>query len=77
MERELKINYHWKRVNASSEEVIEHHKEFLEETALEHITQMIMQGFRSGELTDNIHCEHDEDDHDGEEYQGWWSVEKN
>lgn len=76
MERVLKISYNWKCTNSSSEEVLDHHKEYLEESAFDRIAEMMKEGYTSGELSDNIHCVHDEDDHEGTEYTGWWSVSK-
>lgn len=74
MERELKIKYVWNRVNENDDnvQVLKHHEEYLEESAMERITQMILQGYSAGELSDNIVAQDDEDE---TEYRGWWSVE--
>jgi len=74
MERELKIKYVWNRVNENDDnvQVLKHHEEYLEESAMERITQMILQGYSAGELSDNIVVQDNEDE---TEYRGWWSVE--
>lgn len=76
MERTITIKYNWKRVNSSDETVLDHHVEYLEESAFRRISEMLEQGYTSGELLDNITTIHDEEDHEGDEYQGYWTVEK-
>lgn len=75
MERELKIKYNWKRVteNDDNAPVLKHHEDYLEESAMERIVEMVKEGYHCGELCDNILAQDDEDE---TEYRGWWSVEE-
>lgn len=75
MERSITIKYHWTR-NEGDGEVLEHHKEYLEESALDRIAEQMKDGMWCGELHDNIHCAEDPDDHEGTEYSGWWTTSK-
>lgn len=76
MERVLKISYNWTNNDNESGEVLEHHKEYLEESAFDRIGYMMKQGYTSGELSDNLHSQEDPADHEGTSYSGWWSVSK-
>ena len=72
MKRTIEIVYRWwrdggKKVKAS-------HVEALEERAQDRIFAMVAEGYRSGELYDNIHMT-DRDPEDGIEYSGWWELE--
>ena len=73
MEREITIKYHWTR-NEGGGEVLEHHQEALEETALDRIVDQLKEGMWCGELHDNIVMI--EADGDGVEYRGWWTTVK-
>jgi len=73
MEREIKIKYNWSR-NEGDGEVLEHHKEALEESALDRITEQLKEGMWCGELSDNITLT--DEDGDGVDYRGWWTTGK-
>lgn len=45
----------------------------LEETAVEHITEAMQHGFKSGDLNDSIRMTN-RDPEDGLEYSGWWET---
>jgi len=71
MKRSKVITYRWWRSN--KQEIKPEHVEALEETADARITEMMKDGFTSGELNDNIHMT-DDDPEDGIEYTGYWEV---
>lgn len=71
MKRSKVITYRWWRSN--KQEIKPEHVEALEETADASITEMMKDGFTSGELNDNIHMT-DDDPEDGIEYTGYWEV---
>ena len=78
MKNKIEINYHW---NCNSDiEIPEKHYEALEEDAEKRIFEMISQGCFEGELHTSIRYGKDivseEDEEDGLEYSGWWSVQK-
>lgn len=66
MERKIVIKYRWWRQNGN---VKQEHIETLEEDAMNHISEMMKQGFTSGQLADNIQSNDDE-----VEYYGHWEV---
>jgi len=63
------ITYRW--WNSDLESISPEHQAALDETAEARIAEMLMEGFTSGELYDNIYML-DTDPEDGIEYQGWW-----
>lgn len=81
MKRELKISYEWRLnnpedFNQKSNQVLKRHEEFLEESAMERISEMMNDGYLSGELHDAI-CSCEEDQKvDGASYSGSWRVVK-
>lgn len=70
MKREVTISYNWERVDGDKIKL--RHQEALEESAMERITHMMSEGYSSGELCDNVRM--DDEDGDGVEYRGWWSI---
>lgn len=74
MERKITLTYNWTR-NDGDGEVLEHHKEALEESALDRMAEQLKDGMYCGELYDTIILT--ESDGDGVEYRGWWSSENN
>jgi hypothetical protein len=75
MEQEITINFKWWRT-ADKQPILDHHREALEESAIERIKQMWEQGYTSGDLHDNVYMldEDTEDGEDGIDYKGWWSL---
>jgi len=74
MEKKIIITYRWWRDEEG--EILDHHKEALEESAEKRINEMRVEGYTSGELCDNVFM-HDTDIEKGEEgisYSGWWEV---
>ena len=59
-------------------DIPEKHKEALNEDALERMSQMIKEGYTSGELSTSVRYGKDivpeEDEEDGLAYSGWWSI---
>lgn len=59
-------------------EIPEIHKESLKEDAVSRISQMITEGYYSGELCTSVrHGKEnvpEEDEDDGLSYSGWWSI---
>jgi hypothetical protein len=78
MEGEIKINYNWKC--DAGIEIPEKHKEALKEDAESRIFEMIKEGYYQGELNTSVRYGKDiveeEDEEDGLNYSGWWSVQK-
>lgn len=72
MKRKITISYEWTQADGS--EVLDHHKEYLEESADDRIREQIAAGCIKGQLLDNIHAQEDPDDHEGTEYKGWWTL---
>ena len=71
MKREVIISYNWSKDDDS--EIKPKHQEALEESAMDRITQMMNEGYSSGELNDTVRMD-DEDGEEGIEYRGWWSI---
>lgn len=72
MKRTVTINYNWTQADGS--EVLPHHVEYLEESAMERINSQVKEGFTSGELHDNLNTVDDPENFDGIDYHGYWSV---
>ena len=63
--------YRWWRDDGKA--IKESHVEALDEAAIEHITEQMQHGYKSGELADSIRrteC----DGEDGISYSGWWET---
>ena len=73
MKRVVTIEYNWAMDSDSKAEIKSNHQEALEETAIERVVKMTVDGYTSGELHDNIRMD-DEDPEDGIAYSGWWSI---
>jgi len=71
MKHTITITYRWWRDDGKR--IKPAHQEALEEAATSRISEMMAQGFTSGELTDNIHMTN-RDPEDGTAYSGWWEV---
>lgn len=71
IERRKVITMRWWR--SGKGKIRKEHEEVLWERADERISEMMAQGFTSGELSDNIHMT-DNNPEDGVEYSGWWEV---
>mgnify|MGYP001566593834 FL=1 len=71
IERKINITYRWWRDD--EKEIDTRHAEALEETAQNMIFQMMIEGYMSGELNDNVHM-NDNDPKDGVTYNGWWEA---
>lgn len=72
MKRTVTINYNW--IKTDGGEVLPHHVEYLEESAMERIYSQLNDGFVSGELFDNLSTVDDPTDHEGTDYHGNWSI---
>ena len=76
MRQKLEIEYHWNC--DSSIDIPQQHREALEENAKKRIFEMIQEGYTSGELFTSVRYGKDivpeEDEDDGLEYSGWWSL---
>ena len=74
---EANISFYWECDNGI--ETPEKHKEALEEDAIERIKDMISEGYSSGELFTTVRYGKDvvpeEDEEEGLQYSGWWSIE--
>jgi len=66
------ITYWWRR-EVGTEEIQDNHIEALYESATARASEMIAEGFTSGELHDNVRMQEDESD-EGVQYSGWWAV---
>ena len=79
MERKIQINYHWSCLETGWE-IPEKHKEALEEDAEKRIFQMLGEGYYQGQLSTTVRFGRDivpeEDEEDGLNYSGWWSVKR-
>ena len=74
IKKQVTINFEWWHDDHDREDHIdEKHAEALEETAMQHIVNMMKKDFTSGELSDNINM-HDSDPEEGIGYSGWWSL---
>ena len=77
MKKKLEISYNW--TCDSGIETPEKHKEALKEDAESRIFEMIREGYTSGELCTTVRYGKDEvpeeDEDDGLQYSGWWSIE--
>jgi len=71
--RKIEITYYWNRDSKRSKKVKPEHEEALEERALERISEMMKEGYSSGELSDYVRTS-DKDGPDGVPYSGWWSA---
>lgn len=69
MERKITIKYRWWRDGEGHADVNREHVEALEEAARERISDMVKEGYTSGELCENIN-----DGNNEEEYTGWWQL---
>lgn len=73
--KQLEVNktiiYRWWRKDG--EDIDSKHQEALEESADKRINEMILEGYTSGELSDNIRMLN-KDPQDGIEYSGWWEL---
>lgn len=65
----ITINICWN----TNDQTPEHHLEALEETGLDRAHTMMLQGYREGELHENIITPGGPED--GADYRGWWSSE--
>ena len=78
MNRQITISYWWKC--DSGIEIPEEHMEALEEDAYDRIFKMIKEGYVEGILSTSIRFGKEEvpeeDEDDGIEYSGGWSIEK-
>ena len=68
-----KFELEWYMRASDNKEIKPSHLEALKESAMERIYECLKKGYVSGELIDNI-CMNDEDDADGVEYSGWWTL---
>lgn len=77
MKKKLEFSYNW--TCDSGIEIPEKHKEALKEDAESRIFEMIKEGYTSGELCTTVRYGKDEvpeeDEDDGLQYSGWWSIE--
>lgn len=74
MKRKIVINYEWWMVTDEGNVAVpEKYKDFLVETADEHIKIQMAKGFSSGELSDNILAYADDPD-DGVKFKGSWDA---
>ncbi len=71
IESKKQITYRWWR--ASKKAIKPEHVEALNRHAEEHITEMMKDGYTSGELHDNVSMTR-KDPHAGVEYTGYWEV---
>jgi len=71
MKREVVISYNWSAEDNG--EIKPNHQEALEESAMARITEMMKEGYTSGELIDCVRFG-DEDGEDGIEYSGSWDI---
>lgn len=69
LERTVSISYRWWRDDG---EVLPHHENALDESAMSRIRSLMAEGFTSGELADNVHTANDPED--GVDYRGHWEV---
>lgn len=69
----LQLNIVWN--TAGLEPLDLGHADALRESGIARATEMIMQGYTSGELTDSV-LMHETDPEDGVHYRGWWSLVK-
>ena len=67
------ISYRWWRTDKKS--IRKEHIEALKETAMNRISDLMKDGYASGELIDNIRID-DRDGEDGIEYQGWFEIKE-
>lgn len=65
----ITLNIHWN----TTDQTPERHLEALEETGMDRAHEMMLQGYREGELHDNITMPGDPED--GVDYRGWWTSE--
>jgi hypothetical protein len=72
LERISTITYRWWRSDSTSD-IDQKHIEALEEAAEARIREMTGEGYRAGELSDNVRMT-DDDPEDGVEYSGWWEI---
>ena len=70
IERKISITYRW--WNNSIDKIDAEHIKALEESAQDRISYMMVNGFVSGELHDNISVNNDTED--GIEYSGYWEI---
>lgn len=73
MERKISITYRWWRDDNKA--IKPAHIVALEETAEDKVLKMVGEGYREGELHDNIHMTAN-DPEDGIAYAGYWEVER-
>lgn len=75
MERKIEITYNWWRIGKTGKthNILPRHTDFLEESAMERISEKMKEGYTSGELYDNIRSD-DRDGQDGTEYRGHWEI---
>ena len=70
----VEIKYFWD----SEIEIPEKHIEPLQEDAMNHITEMMKEGYTGGELITTVRFGKDivpeEDENEGLYYTGWWSI---
>ena len=75
----LNIQYYWDC--DSGIDIPEKHKEALKEDAESRIFEMIKSGYNSGELFTTVRYGKEivpeEDEEEGLQYSGWWSVSQN
>ena len=68
--RKITITYRWWN---DLDEINDDHVNALDESAMKRINEMMLDGYTSGELHDNIYM-HDTDPEEGIFYKGWWKV---
>jgi len=72
MKQEINISWHIENEDGA---VKKSHCKELKDAVMRRINEMMAEGYREGELIENI-CMGDEDGEDGVEYHGWWSTKK-
>jgi hypothetical protein len=70
-EKKIELGYYFKRGDGKN--IREAHAEHLDELAMERITDMLKEGYTSGELCESVRVDN-RDGADGTEYTGWWTV---
>ena len=71
LEGRVMIEYKWHRPDGKP--VKPSHIDALKESAWEKISQMMADGYTSGELVDSIRMT-GKDPEDGIQYRGWWAI---
>lgn len=78
MKRKITVSYYWKC--DAGIDIPKGHEEALEEDAEKRIFEMMQEGYYQGELSTSVRFGKDivleEDEEDGLEYSGWWSIKR-